>query len=127
MSTLAIVLIAIAVVVLLLVLGGIYVARRRAREGEVEYHQHLAAADQALEAARASDRGWDRDVMEDVARAALNVQRPGWDYRSLDLVLVEDRPGVEHDHAQFEARDDSERVRVVLARDQSGWTAERVG
>jgi hypothetical protein len=127
MSTLAIVLIAIAVVVLLLVLGGIYVAGRRAREGEADYRQHLAAADHALEAARASDRGWDRDVMEDVARAALNEYRPGWDFRSLDLVLVEDRPGVEEDHAQFEARDDSERVRVVLARDQSGWTAQHVG
>jgi hypothetical protein len=127
MSTLAIVLIAIAVVVLLLVLGGIYVAGKRAREGEDAYRRHLAGADQALEAARASDRGWDRDVMEDVARAALNEHRPGWDFRSLDLVLVEDRPGVDEDHAQFEARDDSERVRVLLARDQSGWTAERVG
>ena len=127
MSTLAIVLIAVVVVVLLLVLGGVYVANRRARENEAGYRKHLAAADQALEAARASDRGWDRDVMEDVARAALNERRPGWDYRSLDLVLVEDRPGVDEDHAQFEARDDSERVRVVLTRDQSGWTAERVG
>jgi hypothetical protein len=113
--------------VLLLVLGGVYVARRRASEGEAEYREHLAAADQALEAARASDRGWDRGVMEDVARTALNEQRPGWDYRSLDLVLVEDRPGVDEDHAQFEARDDSQRVRVTLTRDQSGWTAERVG
>lgn len=127
MSTLAAILIAVAVLVALLLAGGLYVSRRRAREGEVEYHEHLAAADQALEAARASDRGWDREVMEDVARAALNEQRPGWDFRSLDLVLVEDRPGVEHDHAQFEAREGDERVRVVLARDQSGWTAERVG
>lgn len=127
MSTLAIILIAMAIVVALLLAGGAAVVRRRAEAGREEYAAHLAAADHALEAARAADRGWDRTVMEDVARAALNEHRPDWDFRSLDLVLVDDRPGVTEDRAEFEADDGDRRVRVVLARSEAGWGAERVG
>lgn len=127
MSTLAIILIAIAVLVALFLVGGLVAASRRARAHEREYASHVAAADHALEQARAADRGWDKAVLEDVARAALNEHRPGWDYRSLDLVLVEDRPGVVEDRAQMEARDDDERVRVTLARGESGWGVERIG
>ncbi len=126
MSTLAIVLIAAAVVVGLLLVGG-FAARRRAEPDEAEYRAHVSAADHALEEARALDRGWDRTVLEDVARAALNERRPDWDYRTLDLVLVEDRPGIEQDRAQFMASDGDERVRVVLGRGESGWSAEQVG
>jgi hypothetical protein len=127
MSTLAIVLIAVAVVVALLLIAGAIVARRRAEAHADDYRAHLAAADQALEAARAADRGWDRPAMEDVARAALNEKRPGWDFRTLDLVLVDDRPGVAEDRAQFVASDGDDRVDVVLARGAAGWTVERVG
>jgi type II secretory pathway pseudopilin PulG len=127
MSTLAIVLIAIAVVLVLFLAGGFVAAARRARAQERDYAQHVAAADNALEQARAADRGWDKAVLEDVARAALNEHRPGWDYRSLDLVLVDDRPGVTEDRAQLEARDGDERVRVTLARGESGWVVEQVG
>jgi hypothetical protein len=104
------------------------VAARRREEAEAEqYRANLSAADNALEAARAADRGWDRSVMEDVARAALNEHRPGWSFRTLDLVLVDDRPGVAEDRAQFVAGDGDERVQVVLARGEAGWTVERVG
>ena len=127
MSTLAIVLIVAGVLVALLLIGGTIAARRRQDQHADEYKAHLASADQALEAARASDRGWDRDVMEDVARAALNERRPGWSFRSLDLVLVDDRPGVVEDRAQFVASDGDERVDVVLARGDAGWTVEQVG
>ena len=127
MSTLAIVLIVVAVLVALLLIGGTVAARRRAVSHADEYRTHLAAADQALEAARAADRGWDRPVMEDVARAALNERRPGWSFRTLDLVLVDDRPGVVEDRAQFVASDGDEQIDVVLARGDSGWTVERVG
>lgn len=127
MSTLAIVLIIVAVLVILLLAGGLVVARKRAEAGEAEYHAHVRAADHALEQARAADRGWDRAVMEDVARAGLNEHRPDWDYRSLDLVLVDDRPGVAEDRAEFAASDGDERVRVVLARGEGGWSVERVG
>lgn len=126
MSTLAVILIVVGLLVLLLLVGGATAVRRRAREGAADYAAHVAAADHALEAARAADRGWDRDVMEDVARAALNEHHEGWDYRTLELVLVDDRPGVERDRAEFEASDGDRRVRVTLARDETGWSAERV-
>jgi hypothetical protein len=126
MSTLAVVLIVAFVVVVLLLVGGLTVARRRAQSEAPNYRAHLAAADRALEAARAADRGWDRQVLEDVARAALNERRPGWDFRTLDLVLVDDRPGVSEDRAQFEASDGDERVAIVLERGEAGWSAREV-
>jgi len=126
MSTLAIVLIIAAIVVVTLLAAATVAVRRRTERGQEDYARHLAAADHALEAARASDRGWDRAVMEDVVRAALNEHRPGWDFRSLDLVLVDDRPGVHEDRAQFEASDGDERVLVVLTRGEAGWTAGEV-
>jgi hypothetical protein len=127
MSTLAIVLIVLAVLVALLLIGGLLAARRREAANAGDYREHVAAADHALEAARAADRGWDREVMEDVARAALNERRPGWDFRTLDLVLVDDRPGVVEDRAQFVAGDGDQRVDVVLSRGEAGWAVDRVG
>jgi type II secretory pathway pseudopilin PulG len=127
MSTVAIVLIVVVAIVALLLIGGYVAARRRAEAEADQYRANLAAADNALEAARAADRGWDRSVMEDVARAALNERRPDWSFRTLDLVLVDDRPGVVEDRAQFVASDGDERVGVVLARGDAGWTVEQVG
>lgn len=126
MSTLAVILIAAGFLVGCLLLAGTVVVRRRMERGQPAYAEHLAAADHALEAARASDRGWDRDVMEDVARAALNEQRPDWEFRTLELVLVDDRPGIEEDRAHFEASDGDRQVVVVLARGERGWTAGEI-
>ena len=126
MSTLAVILIAAAILVVALLMVATLAVRRRTEQDRPDYDRHLAAADRALEAARASDRGWDRSVMGDVARTALNEHRPGWDFRSLDLVLVEDRPGVSEDRAHFEAGDGDERVVVVLTRGEAGWTAGEV-
>ncbi len=51
-----------------------------------------------------SDRGWHRDTMEAAAHAAIaRGSRPGWTYDDLQLVLVDDRPGVEEDRAHFVA------------------------
>jgi cbb3-type cytochrome oxidase subunit 3 len=127
MSVLAIILIVLVVLVVLVFVGGLVAARRRARRDAPEYARHLAEADHALEQARASDRGWDRAVMEEVARRALERERPGVRFDRLDLVLVDDRPGVVEDRAHFEASDGNERVPVILSRGEAGWTAERVG
>lgn len=127
MSTLAIVLIALAILIVLVFIGGLTASRRRAQAGAMDYAQHVAAADQALEQARASDRGWDRAVLEQTARDALEAERPGWRYRNLHLVLVDDRPGVTEDRAQFAAVGDDGEARVVLVRGEAGWALERVG
>jgi hypothetical protein len=124
MSTVAIVLIVIGALVLLLFLGGYAAMRRRVREDAPSYARHLAEADHALEQARASDRGWDREVMEQAARNALVGSHPDTEFDRLDLVLVDDRPGVAEDRAHFEASSGDRRVRVVLTRDESGWSGQ---
>jgi uncharacterized protein (UPF0262 family) len=125
MSVLAIVLIVAAAVILLVLVGGTVAARRRARAGEGMFDESLAAADRALEEARAEDKGWDRDLLEEAARQAVAEARPGSSYE-LHLVLVDDRPGVTEDRAQFLAVEGDERIRVTLARRDEGWVPERI-
>jgi hypothetical protein len=125
-STLAIVLIALGAVILVAFILGLLGARARDRRQAPSYEEHVAAADQALEEARAADKGWQRDSMELVARQALEESRPGWQYRQLYLVLVDDRPGVGEDRAHFVAVGKDDEARVVIARQADGWTAERV-
>jgi hypothetical protein len=118
-----IVLIVIAAVLVLLFVGGFVATRRRT----TDWSKHVADADHALEAARAADRGWDRALLDRAARAALESERPGWAYRDLHLVLVDDRPGVGEDKAHFVATGGDGEVRVVLARDEAGaWRVESV-
>ena len=125
MSTLAIVLIVIGAVLLLLFVGGYLGARRRANRPEVA--AHIRSADQALEQARASDKGWDRALLARAARSALEEQRPGETWETIDLVLVDDRPGVVDDTAPLVGSGPAGRVRVVLSRREGGeWFAERV-
>jgi type II secretory pathway pseudopilin PulG len=125
MSTVAIVLIVIGVVFLLLFLGGFIGTRRRANRPEAA--AHIRAADQALEQARASDRGWDRPLLEQAAREALEQQRPGTSWDTIELVLVDDRPGVADDRAHLSASGPAGQARVVLSRREGGeWFAEQV-
>lgn len=126
-STFAIILIVLAgIVALLLVLGFVGAAARDRRQAGV-WAEHVADADSALEAARASDKGWHRESMEQAARAALEESRPGWPYSDLHLVLVDDRPGIDEDRAHFVAvADGGEEARVVLTRQGDRWSAERV-
>jgi hypothetical protein len=121
--TIAIILIVVAAVLILLFVGG-FVARRRRT---TDWSEHVAQADQHLEAARAADKGWDREVLLGAARQALDSQRAGWAYGDLHLVLVDDKPGVEEDKAHFVAVGGDADVRVVLARDAAGaWRADSV-
>jgi hypothetical protein len=65
--------------------------------------------------------------MTSTVRDALSEERPGWTYQDLHLILVDDRPGVEEDRAQFVAiGEDGEEARVVLAREGDVWRAESV-
>jgi hypothetical protein len=124
-SVLAIVLIVLFALIVIFFLGGYAVAKRRAnRPG---WEADVRAADNALEQARAQDRGWDRQLIEAAARRGLSQERPGFEPDSLHLILVDDRPGVEEDRAHVMATGGDARVRLVLARDASGaWDVERV-
>jgi hypothetical protein len=125
MSTLAIVLIVLAVLFLVLFVLGYLVSRRRLATQDFE--GDVARADRALEQARAEDRGWNRQLLDEAARRALGAERPGFDWNSLHLVLVDDRPGMEEDRAHLMAVGPDDSVRVVLAREPDGrWVAERV-
>jgi hypothetical protein len=125
MSTLAVIIIIIAAVLLLAFVGGLLATRRRDQVQDADYARHVAAADQALEQARATDRGWDRSALEDAARRALSEQHPDFRYEALHLVLVDDRPGIDEDRAQFAAVGGDGERRIALVRGAEGWSAER--
>ena len=126
MSVLAIVLIVVGAIVMLVLVGGFLATRRRAHEEEGRFDEHVAAADRALEEARAADKGWDRALLEDAALKAVADARPGWTIDELHLVLVDDRPGVTEDRAQFVAVGSGDELRVALARRDEGWVVERI-
>jgi hypothetical protein len=124
-----VVLIVIGVLVVLMVVffvGGLIYSRRRSMDPE--FWEKVRQADAALEAARATDRGWDRALLEQAAHAALKSERPGFEYGDLHLVLVDDRPGMEEDRAHMVAMGKGEdHARVILTRDDKGaWVTERI-
>jgi hypothetical protein len=117
-----------ALVDILFALGLFYTLRRR-RRGEGAWARHVATADQALEQARAADKGWDRALMDAVAHAAVAQTRPAWSDFDLELVLVDDRPGVTEDRARYVATDrGGNRAELTIGRDAQGeWRAVDVG
>lgn len=123
MTVIEIILIVVAVLVALVFAGGVVAARRRDRILAPDFAQHVSEADQALQRARAADRGWDRPLMEEAARSALREQRPDFAYDSMHLVLVDDRPGKEDDRAHFVAVGPDGEQRVVLTRTGDHWGA----
>ncbi len=126
MSAVAIVVAVLVALLAILFLGGLLASRRRDRLGENDRLRRVAEADHALEQARATDKGWDRQLLEDAAHRALARERPGWNYERLELVLVDDRPGVENDKAHLLVTGSGDEARVVLARTEDRWVVERV-
>ena len=123
MSAVAIVTIAVIALMLLLFVGGYVGAKRRAAHRAERLKVTLAEADRGLEAARAEDKGWERVLLEEAARKVLAEEMPDWHYDALHLTLVDDRPGVTEDRAQFLAVGPSREIRIVLTRQNGGWTA----
>src|SRR5215210_1298429 len=126
MAALEIILIAFAAIILLVFIGGLVGAGRRDRRNAARFEENVGQADRALQQARASDRGWDKGVMEEAVRSALREQRPDFGYDQLHLVLVDDQPGVDEDRAHFMAVGSGGDARVVLARTGDHWGAESV-
>jgi hypothetical protein len=126
-STFAIVLIVVVAVIGLFLVLGFVGTRARDRRQAGSWEEAVRSADAALAQAAATDRGWQRDAMEAAARTALEQHRPGWRYGELHLVVVDDRPGIEEDRAQFVAVGaGGDEATVVLAREGDRWSAERV-
>ena len=127
MSTLAIILIVLGAIVLVALILGFLGTRARDRQQAGSWEEHVRTADAALAQAAASDRGWQREMMEEAARAALSESRPEWTYGNLHLVLVDDRPGIEEDRAHFVAvAEGGDEARVVLSRQGDRWVAESI-
>jgi hypothetical protein len=125
MSTLALILIVVGALLVVFFVGGYLAARRRLQDPALE--GHIRAADRALEQARASDRGWDRERMSEAAAKAISEGRPDYRWDTIDLVLVDDRPGVKEDRAELVASGEQGPARVTLARREGGdWYAEQV-
>ena len=125
-STFGLIILILTAVMVVFFIGGLIAVSVRSKRGAGAYAEHLREADQALEVARASDRGWDRELMEGVARSALSEARPDFSYGDLHLVLVEDRPGMEEDRAHFVAVGADGEQRIVLGRQDGAWVAESV-
>jgi hypothetical protein len=125
MSTAAVILVVVAAVFVLFFIGGYVATTRRRRRPSVD--AAIASADRALAHAQASDRGWDRAVLDAAAQQALADLRPDFEWETLQLVLVDDRPGVEEDRAHLRASGATGIAVVVLQRSAEGdWSADRV-
>jgi hypothetical protein len=121
-SALAIIIVVVALLLVLLIVGGLVANARRARGGEDELRVALREADRALAAARAVDRGWDREAMEAAARAAFAARSPA-EIGELLLLQVVDRPGTEEDQALFRVVTDAGSEEILLVRREDAWGA----
>ena len=121
-ATLDIVILAVAALLFLLAAGGWVAAARRARARDSELFAELHEVEQALARARATDKGWDRALLEDAARAAAAERFGAQPVNELQLVQVIDRPGTDADQAIFrvETADGGEH-RITLGRTGGVW------
>jgi hypothetical protein len=114
--------IVLGVLALLFVLGLFGNARmRRDRAGSLD--EKVAAADNALAAARAQDRGWDPELLEAAARSAFAARRPGVEPDRLELVQVVDRPGTDEDSARMRVTFAAGAEEIELQRTGDRWDA----
>jgi biopolymer transport protein ExbB/TolQ len=109
-------LIIVLAVLVLLAVGGLIARTQQLKRSRPAFERSLTQADRDLAAAAASDRGWDRAVLEAAARRAYAARHGG---EPDDLVLVEvlDRPGTDEDEAVFSAGGQ----RVILNRTGDEW------
>ena len=100
MNALEIVVLVIVLLVVALGIGGYVASGRRQRGDDAALQKELEAANEALALARASDKGWERSLLDEACRAAF-AERSAAEIRELQLVQVVDKPGTEEDQAVF--------------------------
>jgi hypothetical protein len=128
MPTWLIILIAVLVVlIVVLAIGGYVLVQRRAREREPELKARVAEADRRLAEAHAADKGWEPAALREAARRLFEQERPGVALRDMQLVAVEDKPGIEEDLAVFRFETDDGQVHyLTLGRTGEGWRLEKI-
>jgi hypothetical protein len=122
-SLLAILIIAFVVLAVIFFIGGYIVAGRRRDAHESKLLAQITAADEALAEARASDRGWDLDLLQTAAREAYASRFEGREPEQLHLIQVVDKPGTEADEAVFRAIDGHREEDLILGREGDRWVA----
>ena len=112
----------VVVVFAVLIGGGIYARNRQLARSRPAFERALAQVDRDLAAAAASDRGWDRALLEAAARR-VGTEELGAEPEELTLVEVIDRPGTDEDQAVCDVSAGGRRHRVVLGRRDGEWVA----
>jgi type II secretory pathway pseudopilin PulG len=121
-NALEVIIVVVVLLVILLAVGGVIANRRRERSDEPALRAELEAANEALALARASDKGWERSLLEEACRAAF-AERSGAEIRDLQLVQVVDKPGTEDDQAVFRVVTDHGSEHLHLDRRGDSWVA----
>jgi len=114
----------VAAVLFGLAAGGALAQRRRLARNRGVFEASLVQVETDLAAARAQDRGWERDVLEAAAREAYARERPGAGEPELTLVQVLDRPGTDDDRAVYRVGDRQSGERMTLGRQGGAWILE---
>lgn len=121
-------LIALAVLLALIVVlavAGALAQRRRLEATRPQFEAELARADHDLAEAYATDKGWDRSLLEQAVRSAF-AERQGTEPDRIDLVEVLDRPGIDEDQAVFRVESGGRPHRLTLGRRGGEWALERL-
>lgn len=121
MDTWLIVVIVVFVLLDLLAIGGWIATRRRTRAQEADLLKVVGEVNDALAAAHAADKGWEPARLQEAARTAFADRHPGVEPEALQLVHVDDRPGIEHDRAVFKVVAGGAEHELVLGRDGDAW------
>ena len=112
---------------LLLIVGGLATAgwagaTRRARAGEGKLLEQLQSAERELAQAHATDKGWDRALLEAAARAAVAQRFGATPINGMQLVQVIDKPGTDADQAVFRVETgDGDEQHITLGRSGGVW------
>jgi hypothetical protein len=122
-TTLEIVVVAVAVGFALLALGGAAVNRRRRAAGADALRADVARINRDLAAAHAADNGWEPARVSEAARAAFAERHPDTPITTLELVQVIDPPGTDDDKAVFRVVARGEH-RLTLGRTGDDWHFE---
>ena len=115
-------LLVVLIVLVVLAVGGIVASGRRQRADDPALRTELEAANEALALARATDKGWERSVLDEACRAAF-ADRSAAEIRELQLVQVVDKPGTEDDQAVFRVVTDHGSEHLHLDRHGDSWVA----
>jgi hypothetical protein len=99
-NTLEIIVVVLVVLLLVLGIGGYIASGRHQRADEEGLQTELESANEALALARASDKGWERELLDEACRAAF-AERSAAEIKDLQLVQVVDKPGTDDDQAVF--------------------------